>query len=741
MPTTTLSEFFLDPGKATLDDCDREPIHLSGAIQGMGALVGIDQQDGRIVAATANAPALLGCPADPFLGQPLSTLHPQLAQAIDATGEDLLRVHHVLELTFDHDGTVFEPVTHAHDGLVIVEFVPQAPVTAATIRRRLRDLSEGASRIFRAPDVATATQIVADTARTITGFARVKVYRFLPDWSGEVIAESREDHMLSYLGLHFPHTDIPKQARALYELLPYRAVVSAADDTLPIAVLPHRREAGLDLTWSILRSVSPLHTQYLRNMGVRATFSVGITLGGRLWGLIACHHDQEAMIPYDYWPLLRELGSALAARIEQEEEKETTTTLQQLRAIEGRMARAMRERGSLEAVVSDFVPVLRSLLRADGFAFQFGARTYTSGAVPPESFVRALLAWSTEYVDEGVQLCTDRLHALWPPARAHVDTACGVLVQPVLAHRVCYMVWFRGPITEKVSWAGAPMDKGADAATPLTPRASFATWVAEHRDRSLEWRPAQIEGAREVLKEILDIVASQLLLLRENASLRDFAVSAAHDITAPLRGIRIALQIMREENFSPDVVDRAMQMAESSADRLGDLTEGLLKLTSVRQTAASLVRVELPAPIEQAAQLLLTAPQDGEPGLKVVTGEALPPVLGDESLLVTVFTNLFTNSIRYRHPQRTPTVHIAARTVDGMVEVSVTDNGVGIPHDAAERVFEPLARLHRYDDVAGSGLGLAIGRRAMESMNGSVRLDTAYEQRQGARFLLRLLPA
>ncbi|MFK7828254.1 MAG: GAF domain-containing protein [Congregibacter sp.] len=226
-----------------------------------------------------------------------------------------------------------------------------------------------------------ALVFATDAIREISGFARVKIYRFLADWSGEVIAESSDGKLQSYLGLCFPASDIPKQVRAIMEIVPYRAIGTPTDDALPI-LAADGYEGELDLTWSVLRSVSSMHTQYLRNIGVGAAFSTSLMHQRRLWGLIAAHNDTPGLLPFDSWSLLQEIGTAVMLRFDQQRRTETTNMISQLRKIENQFSSALRSNGDIEDVLLDLVPVLRKFLGADGFAFQYGSNLHVSGKAP-----------------------------------------------------------------------------------------------------------------------------------------------------------------------------------------------------------------------------------------------------------------------------------------------------------------------------------------------------------------------
>lgn len=719
----SLSGFVSAANPATLDDCDREQIHFAGAILDEGAALVLDERAIEILAVSQNAASFLGMEPEQVFLSPFEELSPELS---DAT-QDV-----ILDIEIEREGIAYDSVAHAHDGKVFVEFIRTTRASISSLRQNLRAATRISADILAADEWSEALDLTVRGIRRITGFKRVKIYQFQPDWSGEVIAEDRDVSMPSFLGLRFPATDIPKQARELYMLTPARAVGNVHDRNQKL-VRASEDVGQIDLTYSILRAVSPIHTQYLRNMGVESTFSMRLFDGDELWGLIACHHDEPGIVHYDSWGFVRELSIAFMARKDRESRLESAQKLVELRQLETHFAQQARSLGGIEEMIESIAPALQTFMGADGFAFQYGAKVYTSGETPPDAFISELILWANDQTEESDQFQTDELHTLWAKAKAHKDTACGVLIQPIFIHRVCQLVWFRGPITRTVNWAGQPIDKtGAGA---LTPRHSFDTWSEQNASRSREWLRSEIESAREILRGLLDIVAAKVLLQEENEDLSQFASKAAHDIKAPLRGIRMALDLIREDGTGAETLLENLEFADSSAETLDALTDGLLELMVLRNQKLDLVPVALDQVLESATRLLAVEIDNAQ--AEILT-EPLPLVLGNDKLLIRVFLNLISNAIKYRS-ERAPKITVSSVLVDDHVEVSFRDNGTGIPQKYAKRVFQPLARLVASSEVTGAGLGLSICTRIMDAVDGAIWLDT--DQTEGACFVLRFVAA
>lgn len=733
-PRKSLSTFFQTTEPSTLDNCDREQIHLSGAIQDMGALLVVDPSSERIVGHSENAARLLGLDDEQLCSALLEDIDPDLTAQVRDSIEGTHILHEVLDFQLEHAGVIHDTVTHAHAGRRLIEFVPNTCPSASSSRKNMRRCSKACATILHTDSFAEALQLAVDAVRQITGFARVKIYRFQPDWSGKTIAESNDGSLPSYLGLHFPERDIPRQVRHMMTMVPYRGIGTTSNDTLRV-LATEQDNLQLDLTWSVLRSVSPMHTQYLSNMGIAATFSTSLMHRGSLWGLIACHNTSAGLVPFDSWGMLHEIGTALMIRHEQQRQSDIASMSHRLRLIESRFSSALQRNGRVEEIISLLAPSLQEFLEADGFAFMYGTRVYLSGSTPPEAFIRELVAWTETGVELSSQYHTSALHKEWPAAADHQDTACGVLIQSTTLHRVCQLVWFRKSLIQKVMWAGCPGDKLPSESSDtksLTPRHSFESWVQEHADQSAEWRETELEIAREILRDFLDIITSQLLLNKENELLRHFAASAAHDLKTPLRGINAALDIMDEEDFDEDVVKQTHAIARKSARRLSELTSGLMELSMTSDQSHEFTQLDPGRTISDVLEMLALPISESS---ATITVDKMPMIHANDTLLLRLFLNLIANAIKYRHPERTPEIQVSADTSrDDATDIIVTDNGLGIEPKFADRIFQPLERLHSNDSIEGSGLGLTICQRVAEVHSGKIRLDT--DHTEGCRFIV-----
>ena len=469
--------------------CADEPIAVPGAVQPHGALLAVTEPDLAVVVRSANAAGLLG--AEPAaLGELLDAGdldRLRAALAGDLAEANPLRVH--------LGGSPVDVVLHRADGLLVTEWEP-VPGTEQADEAWHRRLPAVLQRLSATATLAGLADVLARDVRALTGFDRVMVYRFDPEWNGEVIAENRRADLEPFLGLRYPASDIPAQARALYVTNWQRLIPDARYTPVPLepAVDP-RSGRPLDLSGSILRSVSPVHLEYLANMGVVASMSVSLVDRGRLWGLIACHGYSGAHRPsYTDRAAAEFLGRTasllLHTKVEVGNSERAVEVAQRSAQLVAAVGRSPR---SPAAALTEGAVTALDLLPAAGAAVRVGGRLRLLGTTPPAGRVVPLV---TALLTAGEPV-SDQVPAVVPDAADLVDVASGVLVAPVGAGD--FLAWFRPETPREVAWGGNPYTSKiapGPGGPRLSPRASFDRWVETVRGTSTPWQPHEVDAAR-----------------------------------------------------------------------------------------------------------------------------------------------------------------------------------------------------------------------------------------------------
>ncbi|MGD9835209.1 MAG: GAF domain-containing protein [Piscinibacter sp.] len=531
-------------GEADLTNCERELIHLAGSVQPHGVLLTVREPGLVVMQASANAAGLLGMKPDALLGRPLAALGGDLAERVAeiALAPDLDEpVPLRCRVAMNGAEAAYEGVVHRVPGqALVVEIEPLdtpaggVPVVDIDGESLQRQLNLAVQRFGAASTLGTLADAVVRCVRDMTGYDRVMVYKFDPEGHGRVIAEARDPRLESLLGHHYPSTDIPQRARELYLRNRVRLLV---DVDYRAAELVPRLVPGLgtelDMSMCSLRSMSPLHLQYLRNMGVTATLVVSLVREGQLWGLVACHHYRPFNLRYAVRAACDLLAEVVSTRIAAIENYAYAQVAIQVRRLEQRLIEATSTEGDWRLALLRNPRTLLQPLDATGAALFTDDEILTTGEVPSTPQLRALQQWVQSQPPSGDRLfhCSSVERAN-PALASLTPTASGVIAARLASDRPDYLMWFRKEQLLTVTWAGNPA-KAVVATNPLelSPRSSFAAWSELVRGTALPWSGSELALARAIGASLVDIIvqvnAVRLLIAEHQlAQVRDKVVSS-----------------------------------------------------------------------------------------------------------------------------------------------------------------------------------------------------------------------
>jgi PAS domain S-box-containing protein len=544
-------------GQADLTNFEREQIHLAGSIQPHGMLLVLREPGLRIVQASATAGPLLGRPLASLL---LSNLR-DLGSGIDARVREVLAASREPQpqpfaCSFktpagdaSFEGTVhrtgrdtlvleLEPVIPAPDGAPAVDV--DHPVLLDMLRDSVRCASEASS-------IGILADVTVRCVRDLVGYDRVMVYRFDPDGHGRIIAEARDPRLEPLLGHRYPATDIPQRARELYLRTRVRVLRDAHYQPSPL--LPHLLPGGsgdaqgeLDMSLCYLRSMSPLHLQYLQNMGVTATLVISLVREGKLWGLIACHHYTPRNLRFAVRAACELLGEVISTRIAAIENYARTQMAIQVRRLEQRLVEATSTEGDWRLALFRNQRTLLQPLDATGAVLFHEGEILSCGEVPSTAELRELAAWIAGKSEAGAW-CTAAI-ALDNPALARLtSTASGVLAVRLSSVQPDLLIWLRKEQLQSYTWAGDPNKPIIDNdPLKLSPRRSFAAWSEIVRGTAVPWTQTEIELAEAFGESLIDIIvqvhAVRLLIAEHQLAHVRATVAASKEavIVAPANG-------------------------------------------------------------------------------------------------------------------------------------------------------------------------------------------------------------
>ena len=493
--------------KVDLTNCDREPIHQLGRIQDFGALIAVNS-DWFVSQRSTNIAEILGEDIDAPQGEALANVFSPEAmtrlRSAAQSPEEMVVVDRIFGIDLLGNGKLFDCAVHRSGSLIIIEFEPHPEGERAPQIGVLRPMM---TELEAHKDVNYLCANAARQLKALLGFDRVMVYRFHQDDSGEVIAEAREPHLGAFLHLRYPKTDIPTQARRLYVLNPFRIIADVNAEPVPIEPEMSFDNEPLDLSHSSLRAVSPIHIEYLKNMGVGASLSISIIVDGKLWGLFACHHYSAKGLPYSVRSLSELYSQFFSLILERLLSQATSRLRDKGRAIHHRLMAQLAGGSPLVESLPAIDQAIGQVIAHDGMSAYIDGVYKTRGIAPSKDEFRSLLSALNSAATSTI-IATDELASRIPAARAFADRVVGALIVPVSRRPRDYIVFWRKELKQTVVWAGnpeKPVEYGPNGAR-LTPRKSFEAWQQEVSGKSSVWNTDEVEIAEALRVTLLEVI-------------------------------------------------------------------------------------------------------------------------------------------------------------------------------------------------------------------------------------------
>lgn len=725
-----------------LNNCSDEPIRTPGAIQPHGVLLTLSEPDLRIVQISANVQDLLGRAAQEMVGEPLQRLvGADYAQAIEQAAQQDNSLDGA-ELFFSLNGATFEGFVHRHQGVLVLELEVKDPAfQPRTVDGKPNNLGRMLQRLQRAKTLQALYETSVEEIQQITGYDRVLIYRFEEEGHGQVIAEATSPDMDVFQGLFFPASDIPEQARELYRTNWLRIIPNA--DYQPVPLVPKLRpDTGqpLDLSFASLRSVSPIHCQYMKNMGVLSSMSISLLKGDKLWGLISCGNRQPLHVPHELRSACQTIGQVLSLQISAMEALEVSRQREDKIDALALLNQAMID--STENVFDGLAQqpqLLMALANAGGVAIIEDKQLHRYGNCPEPEEIRALHKWlqtSSQKV-----FSSHQLSLVYPPAAAFTQVASGVLAMSLPKPVDNGVLWFRPEVKENINWSGDPNKplnlENSDGGLRLRPRTSFEIWKVEMAGISTKWSHGDLFAANDLRRSALESdLARQVLREQRAVQARDDLVAVvSHDLRNPMTVISMLCGMMQKA-FSSDGqhtsrrIATAIDTMQQATSRMNTLLEDLLDTSKIDAgrytiTPQPLAVAEM---FEEANALLSPLALDkdieisfhAEPQLKINA---------DPERLFQVLSNLVGNAIKFT--PRSGKIGVVAMASGDEIVFSVRDTGEGIPADQLPFVFDRYWTV-KEGNPSGTGLGLYITQGIVEAHGG--RIEAQSEVGRGTEF-------
>lgn len=535
-----------------LSNCENEPIHIPNKIQPFGFILVVNPDTFQIVQCSKNVDRYLGLSPETILTKTLFDLIP--TEQVDPIQDVIItkRVIYInpIDLIFLEEKISFRSTLHLTDGLLIID---NEPIDTSTFLDFYSSVNRLMDDLKRAKTILDMSNLIVTHIRQLTRYDRVMVYEFDKDWNGTVIAESLSGDLYSFLGQHFPASDIPKQARDLYLRNPIRIIPDV--NYTPVQIIPEVNPINqkfIDLSKSSLRSVSPIHIEYLQNMGVKSTLVISVIINDTLWGLIACHHYEPKYIDSKMRNMLEHFGNIFSYNVDILQNIRLKDIDIKFNSIQTELIKRLNQEKDFFTGLSKCMPILLQVNSAAGVVLFFGDKSFKEGITPDRDFTHRLIDWLYLTHSEAI-VYSDCLSDIYTKSESYIPIASGILAMRLSKFDKNYIIWFKPEMIQSVIWGGNPKEK--IIAIPnqdgfrLSPRKSFEKWEEVVKRHSTPWEKSEILFAEKLRNTFQELIANQISILEaQNIELGIIIQEKVLEIKKTNRELQKVSEQIRQQN-------------------------------------------------------------------------------------------------------------------------------------------------------------------------------------------------
>ena len=735
--------------KYDLTNCDSEPIHLIRFVQSHACLLACRLPDLQIQQLSDNAESFIGHNVDHLLSSTLyeffdtatiSQIKEGLAAPDGFKGVNPIKA----QIDKKKQTHFYNIIAHINDdNLLILEIEPIADNISTS---KFQYILSNAIQNVQEANMANLFEVTAREVKKITQYDRVMLYRFDQDYNGEVIAEAKEDHLESFLHIRYPASDIPKQARALFLKNKVRLLKDVTSEPASVLPLVHpETKQPLDMTHTVARGLSPIHLEYLGNMGVGASLNIAIILNDQLWGLIACHHTKAKYLDYSLRIACQFIGQIFSGHLALQaandfrestlESNITRTTL---------FEQMSSDYDILHGLTKEKISIL-DLVDCQGAAVITENQITRLGKTPKEAAIRQLAVWLEDKTDTAV-FTTVELPKIYPPALEFKDTAAGLMAIKFTDKPSEYVLWFRPETVQEVHWGGNPKKVAVPRkdGAGISPRKSFDKWKELVKNTARPWQKYERNTAIALRNDIKSFIVQKFKEIQKlnqkvvtaYKELESFSYSVSHDLRSPLRNIDGFAQILKEE-YSDNLDEVGLDVLNTiieSVNRMNLLITNMLSFSKLGRANMIFDEVDTYELLQSIIKEFSYDKANEQMALKLP--KKIPSVYGDRTLLRQLFYNILSNAFKYSQKRAQPTIEISSQATTEQVTIAIKDNGIGFDMKYAHQIYNVFNRLVGESEFEGTGIGLAIVKRIAEKHGGEVSAESVLDV--GTTFFVKL---
>jgi len=726
-----------------LTQCHNIVINTPGYIQNFGYLLGINTQNLSIAFYSQNLADIFGFNSN-IINQSLNSIncfnsiaeHPLYREAITGHSD---KVKNSGRITLNHQE--YHIVVYTYDHFLYIE-LEQVILADNAEQKALKNVKN----LISTKDGNQIWNTLVKDIANITGYERVMIYKFNADATGRVIAEEKNTDLESFLNVHYPESDIPKQARQLY-LKNYKRIISDVESQ-PVPIISAIPD--IDLSLSGIRAISPVHLQYLKNGRIASSFSISIIINNELWGMVTCHHSTARHIDLD-GRILSEIATFIAANSYSSYKASLALSYdKQLSKSCFELKLQLLSKNNFKDSIFERSALIHMLSETDGFAALIDGQIISIGDTPDNKLISSIAHWLQSQSHKGFYFN----HSFYNEFSTELGldkNCCGIASCFLNEAQGDLMIWFRREYKDHINWAGRPEKEIAmlnfykEEKLTYSPRQSFAIYCEEVINKSRPWRKKDIQRLQKI-KEVVDQTAQEFLykterankdlnflneeLKRVNEELDSYSHTISHDLATPLTVMKLNMQLMAKYNTDQPTIDKIHNVL-NEIDNMSEMMNNVLRLSRLKHSEYNFQSID---PADIINKVCLDSKLTYNEDVEIHIG-SIYPVIGEKSLIQQVFQNVITNAVKYSSQKETPQVSIRSAVEGDWIIYEIQDNGIGIPYESKHDVFKVFNRMTNSKSFFGNGVGLSIVDNIMKKLGGSVDFESVVDS--GTTFYLK----
>ena len=718
------------PKITDINKCEDEPIHLIPNVQQFGCLLVLDYKD-TIIQCSNNTIDILNIASQELLGTKIDK-HISLDLKNTSGNNPIITTCNTIPILIN---------VHEYESYVILD-IEQLSDTDWDQFQFQQYMINSLNNLSNCNNLTDLSNNITQTTKDLFDYDRVMLYKFDEHWNGQIIAETKEEHLTSWLGINYPATDIPANARQLFLKQGVRVISNVEETNAALTPTVNCVTNSLtDISKSHFRAASPFHIEYLKNMKVSATLTCAIVNDDKLWGLIACHNYSAKSLSFQKRQACLLYSKMISNQISIKQSNFYLQKINNHSTVRLKLVENMSEKWDLIKGLTQHNVTGLNLLESDSFIIAYNDTIYNLGNTLEQTILKKLIKELEQLTKQSDYFISNNISEDINWLKTYSKDISGVMYFRISKKSNESVLWIRKEKIDTKIWGGN-LDKiniEKETNSRLSPRKSFEKWSQSVKHTAVKWEAHEVSAAKALVNDIKNIIVTKFSEVNKlnkqlrnlNQELESFSYSVSHDLRGPLRGIDGFANILKEDYF--DVLDdfgkESVETIINSAEKMNSLMDDILSYSG-------LSKVDKIDDYHNLNNIISDVLKDNDllknnPKTNIIINPNLPEIFGDKMMIYQLISNLITNAFKYSSKVDNPKIEIDYYN-DGEKNIYfVKDNGIGFKPEYSKKIFGVFMRLTN-KDYSGTGVGLAIAQRIVYRHSGDIWAES--QLNKGAKF-------